>query len=155
MNVDTLGRRRRTKVNHLTTLLVAVLVLFFGTFFLLRPVLRYDTSPVATTQRFVGYIELKEFNAAQKLMTPTFQSTPGWHGMLYSLATSIDPSDATYHLLSQKNGIAQVQFLNQQGGYLYLKQVNGKWLIASPNEISAGQSGGAGGAAPGTPVPAQ
>lgn len=158
MNVDTLGRRRRTQVSHFIALVLILLVLLFGSFFLLRPVVRYDTSPVATTQRFVGFIELKQFSAARKLMTPDFQSTPGWHGILYSLATSIDPSEAGYHLLSEKSGLAQVQFSNEQGGYLYLKQVNGQWLIASPKEISASQSSGGpptGNSPGGSPSPGQ
>lgn len=142
MNAEMIGRRRRKQTNHFIVLIVALLVLFFGSFFLLRPELSYDRSPVATTQRFVGFIELKEFNAAHKLMTPTFQSTPGWHGALYALYNSIDPSEAGYHLLSNKNGLAQVQFSNESGGYLYLKQVNGQWLIASPSEISGSSSQG-------------
>lgn len=134
-------RRRQKRTSAFITLTLAVLILFFGSFFLLRPVMKTNNTPLATTQRFIGFIELKEFDAAHQLMTPTFQSVSGWHGMLYSLYTSIDPSEAGYRVLSNKNGIAQVQFSNESGGYLYLKDVNGQWKVASPSEVpGAGQS---------------
>ncbi|WAH38927.1 hypothetical protein [Alicyclobacillus dauci] len=150
MNSETMQlRRRRKRTNHFIVLVVAFLVLFFGSWLLLRPVMTDNNSPQATTRRFIGFIELKEFDQAHSLMTPAFQNVPGWHGMLYSLYTSIDPAEAGYHVVSVKDGIAQVQFSNESGGYLYLKQVNGKWLVASPNELP-----GAGPAPQGTVPPA-
>ncbi|MFB5191069.1 hypothetical protein [Alicyclobacillus fastidiosus] len=145
MNTETMQvRRRKRQTSSFITLIVALLILIVGSYFLLRPVMKNQDTPVAVTQRFVGYVELKQFDEAHNLMTPTFQNTAGWHGMLYSLYGSIDPAEAGYKLVAEKDGIAQVQFSNESGGYLYLKQVNGQWRVASPNELPASVTGSTG-----------
>ncbi|GMA60538.1 hypothetical protein GCM10025859_09780 [Alicyclobacillus fastidiosus] len=142
MNTETmLVRRRKRQTSSFITLVVALLILIVGSFFLLRPVMKNQNTPVAVTQRFIGFVELKQFDDARNLMTPAFQNTAGWHGMLYSLYGSIDPAEAGYQLVAEKDGIAQVQFSNESGGYLYLKQVNGQWRVASPNELPASVTG--------------
>lgn len=89
-----------------------------------------------TVERFIGFVELREFNQARQLMTPTFQNTPGWHASLYNLYLSMDPAESSYQLTGQQGDMAQVQFSSEQGGVLYVKQIHGKWLIASPDEVS-------------------
>lgn len=141
MNTDMHARRTKSRWNAFVILAIAVLVLFFGSYFLLRPVVSNNkNTPVNTVQRFIGFIELKQFDQAHMLMTPAFQNVPGWHGILYQLYISIDPAEASYNTMGQQGNLAQVQFSNENGGALYVKKVNGKWLIASPNEVpGAGQ----------------
>lgn len=136
-------RRQRAQTRSFITLIVSLLVLGFGCYFLLRPVIQEETSntPVNTVRRFIDFVELREFNAAYNLLTPTFQQTPGWHASLYNLYLSLDPSEINYALLGQRGDIAEVEFSNEQGGVLYVKRVNGRWLIMSPNEVT--QSSGA------------
>ncbi|MBF8378784.1 hypothetical protein IW967_13065 [Alicyclobacillus mali] len=136
-------RRQRAQTRSFIWLIVALLVLGFGSYFLLRPVIQEETSntPVNTVRRFIGFVELREFNEAYNLLTPTFQQTPGWHASLYNLYLSLDPSEVNYALLGQRGDVAEVEFSNEQGGVLYVKRVNGKWLIMSPNEVT--QSSGA------------
>lgn len=136
MNADTIAaRRRRIKTNHFIVLVIVLLVLLFGSFFLLRPVIKQTNTPVNTVQRFVGFVELNQYDSAYKLLTPTFQNQAGWHGTLFSFKGSIDPAEASYHLLNQKGDLAEVQFSAESGGALYVKKVDGKWLIASPSEV--------------------
>lgn len=152
MNTDMQARRAKSRLNAFVGLAISVLILFFGSYFLLRPVVsNNNNTPVATAQRFIGFIELKQFDQAHMLMTPAFQNAPGWHGILYQLYTTMDPVEASYGTMGQRGDIAQVQFSNESGGYLYVKKVNGQWLVASPNEVpGATQSSGS---AASTPTP--
>ncbi|GEO25863.1 hypothetical protein AAC03nite_16480 [Alicyclobacillus acidoterrestris] len=142
MNTETMQiRRRKRQTSSFITLVVVLIVLIVGSFFLLRPVMKNQNSPIAVTQRFIGYVELKQFDDARELMTPSFQDVNGWHGILFSLYSSLDPAEAGYQVIKEQNGIAQVQFSNESGGYLFLKQVNGQWRVASPSEVPASMSG--------------
>ncbi|GMA55946.1 hypothetical protein C7445_10533 [Alicyclobacillus sacchari] len=145
MNTQAQRRRQQAKTRGFITLVVALLILGFGSYFLLRPTIDNQTSntPVNTVRRFIGFVELKEFTQARNLMTPTFQNTPGWHASLYNLYVSLDPAETSYALTGQQGDIAQVQFSSEQGGVLYLKKINGRWLIMSPNEVDQSLGSGA------------
>ncbi|WP_067617826.1 hypothetical protein [Alicyclobacillus acidiphilus] len=142
MNTQTQQRRSRARTNSFIILVVSVLILGFGSFFLLRSILNDQRSntPLNTVERFIGFVELQEFDQAKKLMTPTFQNTPGWHASLYNLYLSMDPAESSFALTGEQGDLAQVQFSSEQGGVLYVKKVDGKWLIASPNEVSQSSS---------------
>jgi len=116
--------------------IVILLILIVGSFFLLHPILRAPQStPLSVAEQFIGEIELDNLGEARAFMDSTFKNNPNSYLYMRNIQTYITPESVHLNVMNQTNDMAEVQFLNVQGGALILKQINGSWYIADPSEV--------------------